>query len=78
MTDEKQNNEQYAEASNQNNQFVLVCGHCAFHDNRNCALEVNFADKAMYYKCSKCKKMNILDFSKLHPEPYPKIRAVRV
>ena len=60
-----------------NNQFVLVCGHCANHDNERCLLEINFVDMAMYYKCTKCKKMNILDFHLIKPQPYPRPLAAK-
>ena len=48
---------------------IYVCGFCANHDDKG--VEWNFIDKAIYYKCSKCKKMNVLDLSNLHAEPYP-------
>ena len=70
--------QEYAQAGSPLNQFVLVCGHCSNHDNGHMVVEINFADKAMYYKCSKCKKMNILDFSLLHPAPYPKMVVSRI
>jgi len=54
------------------NQFVLVCGHCAGHSNKGNLLEINWIDMKMYYKCPDCKKMNVLDFSLLKPEPYPR------
>ena len=69
--------DQYADITSENNIFVLVCGHCAHHDNRDSCLEINFADMVMYYRCSKCKKTNTLDFSLLKPSPYPKSIAVK-
>lgn len=60
------------DAQSENNQFILVCGYCANHDNEKCYLEINFVDMVMYYRCSKCKKINKLDFSLLKPAPYPR------
>ena len=62
----------FAKLDSEENQFVLVCGYCANHDNKGNAVEINFIDMAMYYKCTKCKKMNILDFSLMKQSPYPR------
>jgi len=51
-------------------QLTLVCD-CG-HTDLTGRLEMNFADNIMYFKCSKCKKMNILDFSIIKQKPYPK------
>ena len=73
MSEEKEKNkDQYVDTSLGFNQMVYVCGFCAHHDNRGVVGECNFVDKAIYYKCSKCKKMNILDFSLIKHEPYPR------
>ena len=64
--------EGFAKANPELNQFVLVCGHCANHVNKGNLVEINFVDMAMYYKCTKCKKMNTLDFSLMKPKPYPR------
>ena len=68
---------EYASVESEVNQFVMVCEFCANHDNRKCCLEINFIDKKMYYMCSKCKKINTLDFSLFKPAPYPKSRLAR-
>lgn len=75
MTEENKN--QYVDVTKEEVQISLVCGHCANHDNRRSILEINFVDMIMYYTCSKCKKMNTLDFAAIRPKPYPKIRASR-
>ena len=54
------------------NEFVMVCGYCANHDNKGCRMEINFIDKKMYYLCTECKKVNELDFSLIKPAPYPR------
>ena len=72
MTDEG-----YASMGGEENQFVMVCGHCAYHDNKRCVLEINFVDMVMYYRCGKCKKINTLDFSLMRPKPYPSIGVRR-
>ena len=69
---EKDQKNQYADPTLGFNQMVYVCGFCANHDNRNVVIEVNFIDQAIYYKCTKCKKMNILDFSLMKQKPYPR------
>jgi len=69
--------EKYVDVTDKSNQFVLVCGYCANHDNRDCCLEINFIDMVMYYMCSKCKKINKLDFSLLKSKPYPKSILVK-
>jgi hypothetical protein len=76
MTDDNKEN-QYADMSKEEVQIVLVCGHCANHDNRRAILEINFIDMIMYYTCSKCKKINKLDFAQLRPKPYPRIGISR-
>ena len=48
--------------------LVCECGHTDLKGR----LEVNFADKTMYFKCSKCKKMNFLNFNHIAPKPYPR------
>ena len=66
------NKDSFANTDPELNQFVLVCGHCTNHDNKGNVVEINFVDQALYYKCTKCKKMNIIDFSRIKPEPYPR------
>lgn len=68
---------EFIDVSKEENQFVLVCGFCANHDNKRSVVEINFIDMAMYYKCSKCHKINILDFCLMKPKPYPSIIARR-
>lgn len=78
MSDEKEEKiekQQYVDMSKDEVQITLVCGYCANHDSRRAILEINFIDMIMYYTCSKCKKINKLDFAAIRPKPYPKISA---
>lgn len=56
------------------NQIICVCGKCGNHDNENGTLEFNFREQKVMYTCSKCKKMNEMQFGKELPQPYPRTR----
>ncbi len=38
-----------------------VCGHV---DKENATIEINFQEQKVFYSCSKCKKMNTMQFGK--------------
>ncbi len=57
----------------------LVC-HCAFcdnHDEHDARIELNFREQKLMYTCSKCHKMNTVEFGKEKPPPYPHSRISR-
>ncbi len=56
------------------NELICVCGHCNNHDLECATIEFNFKQQAVYYSCSKCGKMNEINFSKPHIPPMPKSR----
>lgn len=50
-------------------QIICVCP-CGQHDNKNATIEFNFRDKKVYYTCSKCHKINDMQFGeKILPLP---------
>lgn len=55
--------------------LICVCEFCRNHNN-NALIEINFADKTIYYFCSSCEKMNKMDLSKPLPPSYPKSKRI--
>ena len=54
--------------------LVIVCGFCFEHYKGNATIEFNFRDEAVYFYCSKCKKMNKMSLKAMVAKPYPRAR----
>ena len=54
------------------NVIHCVCGKCSNHDNSKILIELNFQEKKLIYRCSKCKEENCLHFGQIQG-PYPSL-----
>lgn len=59
------------------NTFICICAFCNNHDTENASVEINFRERKFLYLCSKCKKMNELNFGSNTPQPLPRMRLGR-
>jgi len=45
--------------------FVCVCEKCHEHSrDKNLSIEINFSDKVIYFKCTKCGHLNSIELDK--------------
>ena len=56
---------------------ICVCAFCNNHDSTVGTLEFNFKEQKVYYVCSKCKKMNEINFGGQKATPLPRSKFAR-
>lgn len=56
--------------------LICVCSKCRNHQH-NAHVEINFADKIIFWLCPGCKEMNQMEFPSTVHSPLPKSATMR-